>query len=128
VSWYAGNLLETTYNASACKHLTIRNDLYRCEIVKPWTQCESDAQCAKGERCGEAMVPQLCVKCNTSHIGSTWYDAANVTLNVTEAMLRGQFWTKDKFYNDTGADLILTLYASSALLAHKSLSTKQDFL
>jgi hypothetical protein len=114
VRWYAGSLLQMTYNATACNLLTIRNDLYRCEVVKPWTQCQSDAQCAKDQRCAQ-RVPQMCAKCNTSHIAATWYGASNVTLNVTEAMLQGQFWTKDEFYNHTGVDLILTLYV---LLLH----------
>ncbi len=112
-TWYAGNLLEKSYKvAGSCDQLITRNDLYLCESAKPFKECSNDSECGSGQLCGEMMVPRYCVVCNTSYIYNTWYEQANVTVNVTESMLRGHFWNKDEFYNHTGTDLILTLYAS----------------
>jgi hypothetical protein len=107
----AGGRVEQTFNASECERLVIRNDRYNCEISQPWHQCTSDEQCPAGELCGEGMVPQLCVKCNMDKIAYTYYEYANISVNVTASMLAGNFWTTDQFYNHTGVDLILTLYA-----------------
>jgi hypothetical protein len=111
VSWIAGGRSQQTFNASECDRLVIRNDRYHCEVSKPWRQCTGDEQCPSGELCGEMMVPQLCVKCNMDKVAYTYYEYANISVNVTASMLAGNFWTTDQFYNDTGRDLILTLYA-----------------
>jgi hypothetical protein len=103
--------LEQTFNAAECERLVIRNDRYNCDISQPWHRCTSDEQCPAGELCGEGMVPQLCAKCNMDKIANTYYEYANISVNFTASMLAGNFWTTDQFYNHTGVDLILTLYA-----------------
>ena len=86
-----------------------RNDLYRCEPVKPWVECGEGRACPKGTICGAAMVPQMCVKCSDT-IARTWYETQAIVTNVTAAMLAGNQWQTNSFYNHTGVDLILTLY------------------
>ncbi len=90
VLWFGISLLATSYNVTACDHLSIRNDIYPCEVVRPWepTQREHDAQCAR-----QGNAPSMCVRCDTSLISRSWTVEHNVTLNVTESMLRGHFWT-----------------------------------
>lgn len=93
--------------AGSCNLLITRNDLYPCEQAEPFNECSGDSDCAPGQRCVQAMVPRFCVTCNTSKVQYTYYEQANVTINVTESMLRGHFWNTDSFYNHTGTDLIL---------------------
>jgi hypothetical protein len=61
------------------------------------------------------MAPRLCVKCNMDKIAFTFYEHANISINVTASMLAGNFWSSDEFYNHTGVDLILTLYAPPSI-------------
>jgi hypothetical protein len=115
VSWEGGGRIEQTFNATACDRLVIRNNGYDCEPSQPWRQCTSDEQCPSGELCGKAMAPRLCVKCNMDKIAFTFYEHANISINVTASMLAGNFWSSDEFYNHTGVDLILTLYAPPSI-------------
>ncbi len=110
--WFDWNsVVEQSYKiAEPCDQLYIRSDLYSCERVKPSKKCSNDSDCGSGELCGILTYPSFCMICNTSKIDKTWVDQANVTVNVTESMLRGHFWNTEEFYNHTGVDLILTLY------------------
>ena len=103
--WYSGNLRQQSYFLKGCDQLVTRSDFYHCKPAQPWKQCEHTSECPTGQLCGEAMLPRMCVLCNTNST-NTVYDSAVVTTNVTAAMLAGKFWTIDDFFNHTGVDLI----------------------
>jgi hypothetical protein len=89
--------------------LTIRNDFYDCEIARPPKRCKSTVDCPAGQLCGGGWLNQVCVKCSSS-ITDTYYDKANITTNVTAAMLAGKFWQVNKFSNHDGVILNLLQY------------------
>ena len=110
-SFYGDGLLYVTRIQKTCDFYIEQNDLYSCDIITPWQQCNTSAECPEGSICFLGSAPFLCMKCtspSTSQPSSTWSTNFTVITNVTEAMMNQQFWTYDDFYDHRGVDEIKT--------------------
>mmetsp|Transcript_6865 Transcript_6865/g.19422 ORF Transcript_6865/g.19422 Transcript_6865/m.19422 type:complete len:246 (-) Transcript_6865:103-840(-) len=127
--WYAGQIMVYSCETQGCSMLQCVEDLYSCSPQVPWTECASHTDCPSGQLCGDQMVPRLCVACDLPPDHDplvTTVVKYDVIPNITEAMLRGSFWTFEDFYNHTGFDLVYTTYRWAWSLDHTAL--QYDFV